>query len=140
MARIPAGYSNLRKSFKKHSQEMKKCDDGPSSYLLYFYAIECGLKYLLVRYSSCQRTDEFDKDHPIHTHNLGKIIKKLKVSRSIVSEDPQHFRLRSDKDKNYGIHECHQAWRYGISIKTQDEESIIKYFDKIAEWIRRKII
>jgi hypothetical protein len=135
MAKIPVGYSELIKAFREHSREMENCW-GASKYLLYFYAVECGLKHLLIKRNHCRRTDELGEDHG---HDLRGILKALRVPRSMLGEAPDHFRLQRDNQECYDIRESHQAWRYGVDIREQDEVPILRYFDKITEWIRGKV-
>jgi hypothetical protein len=115
---------------------MEGCD-GPSKLLLYFYAVECGLKHLLVKRSNCRKTDEL---HRNPGHDLRGLLKALKVSKSMTGSDtPQHFRLHRDRNESYRISEVHQAWRYGIGVEERDESRIIEYLDRIKNWIEGSV-
>jgi hypothetical protein len=134
--KIPAGYSELIDAFRRHTQEMDNCD-GPSRYLLYFYAVECGLKHLLVKRNKFRRTDELRENYG---HDLRKMLKALKVSKTMIRDDSlQQFHLNRDRGRCYDIREVHQAWRYGITVKTEDENRIVSYFDRVTSWIKGAI-
>jgi hypothetical protein len=136
MARIPAGYSDLVRAFRKHVQEMGSCNDGPSKHLLFFYAIECGLKHFLVKRSHCLRTDQLNEDHG---HNLRGMLKTLKAPRSVIGDIPEHFRVQGYNQNCYAMGEAHQAWRYGVRIERQDEIALIQCLGQIKKWIERSL-
>ena len=135
MTRIPVGYTELIKAFRKHTREMDRCT-GSSRHLLFFYAIECGLKYLLVRYRQCLRTDQL-KEH--HAHDIRELLKALRAPRSVINRVPRHFHLKRDKQECYATGEAHQAWRYGVKIRVSDEKTLITCLDQVRGWIERKV-
>lgn len=91
MSRIPAGFSQLKKSFEVHWENGLK-EDGQSYYLLKFYSVECGLKSMYIH--------KYDRSHimssediPDLGHKLDKWVTKLSIPASQISQPPR-FRIR----------------------------------------------
>jgi len=70
-------------------------------------------------------------------HDLGRLVKELRLSASLVGQIPD-FHLRRD-NTCYPISQAHQAWRYGITIKMDDEQNLRQWLAGVHDWIKGEI-
>ncbi|MEQ8958736.1 MAG: hypothetical protein RLP02_12560, partial [Coleofasciculus sp. C2-GNP5-27] len=117
---IPAGVSELEQAFKNHLAAVGETK-GTASYLLLFYATECGLKRIWLRRNKLRTTNQIQDPTLLSQdgHNLDRWRKELKIpaSDSQIKATP-HFRLKRD-GSNWDIEKAHQVWRYGIRMNSQ---------------------
>lgn len=135
---IPAGQSDLRQAFHAHRKEAKKIS-GTCSYLLLFYAAECGLKSIYLRRNNLSKTDKIQNQALLSKdgHNLDRWIKELKISANQVGATP-HFHL-ANGGSSLDIQKAHQVWRYGVKIKVEDEKKLVEWLENICNYIKENI-
>lgn len=133
MARIPAGTTELRNAFWQHIRK-----EPSSEHLRLFYAIECGLKSVYLRWHRLSTTDQIrNSELQDGGHDLAKWVKELRLPASIVPSSIE-FRLKRDGSR-YRIELAHQAWRYGVSIEENDEAALLAYLQKLQDWIQEAL-
>lgn len=138
--KIHVGVSELRQAFHTHSQSAAaEKIKHISAYLLLFYAVECGLKSTWLKQNRLQNTEQIPRQTPLYEdgHNLDIWVKELKISASQVSATPD-FRLEKG-GSSLNIGKAHQAWRYGIQIKAEDEKVLFEWLNSICKWIKENI-
>jgi len=135
MPDVDAGFSQLKKAFKKHSWIAEK-GTSPSHRLLLFYAVECGLKSEILQRRNINRISQMGKE--IETHNLYSLAEMLNLSVSLMDPSESSFRLRKSKSSR-PIEHAHQAWRYGVEINKEDEDKIVNWLKKLQQKIREII-
>ena len=128
----------MRRAFRQHAR-MAKDGDSTSHYLLLFYAVECGLKsvYLRRRYPSRGTIASISDERLRASHDLALWIKELRLPAFIAGTNP-NFRLERDRS-SWSVDKAHQAWRYGVVIEVQDEQSLVCWLDNIRRWIEENI-
>lgn len=133
MAKIHAGFSDLKASHVRLSDAASKSQGAPA-HLLLFYAAECGLKCAHLRRLKLRTTEQLgDLDH-----DLNSLIQDLKLSKSELGSAPTlHFTRR----RNEACHssDAHQAWRYGVRIDAADEASFVAWLRRICEVVKEHI-
>jgi len=133
MAKIHAGFSELKASHLRLVAAANGCQ-GPPAYLLLFYAAECGLKSVYLRtnnFMTTERLIDFD-------HDLGILIKNLKLSATEIG-GATSLRLSRDKNESCPPASAHQAWRYGVRINTADEDTFVEWLKRICEVIEKRL-
>jgi hypothetical protein len=75
-------------------------------------------------------------------HNFGVWIKELRLPRDVIGDVSKlklpNFRLHRDSS-SWEMSEAHQAWRYGIRVDSQDQEILVKWLEKVCNWIKENI-
>jgi hypothetical protein len=140
---IHASDSDLRQAFHKHYSAVQETKEG-CSYLLLFYAVECGLKSILLRRKRMTSTAQI-QDSALLSHDFAPLIKELRLPHSVVGDigytgeqsQPKlpNFRLHRD-NSSWEMREAHQAWRYGIRVNSQDQKILIEWLEKVCIWIK----
>ena len=69
---IPAGMSELRSAFHRHTAAVGR-NDSTSHQLLWFYAIECGLKSVYLRRRALPTTAQMPQEL-LGNHDLGRLV------------------------------------------------------------------
>jgi HEPN domain-containing protein len=111
--------------------------------LLLFYAVECGLKVLIMRNKRQSRTDGLNPD--ILTHDINKLLKELGAQGDIVLSRTQMVPInKNDRKSKYTRtvepKDFNQMWRYGgksnggLSDKEIEEKLL-----KIVEWVKLRL-
>jgi hypothetical protein len=134
MAKIHAGFSELRASHVRLTAAARD-SEGPPAHLLLFYAAECGLKYARLRRDNLMTTEALeDLDH-----DLNSLIKKLKLSASTIGPTPI-LRFYRSQTETCPASDAHQAWRYGVRIESVDEGRFVTWLLRICEFVAREYI
>ncbi|MEQ9355029.1 hypothetical protein [Coleofasciculus sp. F4-SAH-05] len=133
---IHAGVSELEQAFQSHLAAVRETN-GTASYLLLFYATECGLKRIWLRRKELQTTDQIQDQKLKNGHKLDRWIKELGIPASEVEAAPR-FSLERD-GSNLDIGKAHEVWRYGIEVKSEHEENLVNWLESVCDWINREI-
>ncbi|MCG5058149.1 MAG: hypothetical protein KA714_09155 [Limnoraphis sp. WC205] len=137
---IPAGVRELEQAFHAHIKESQNIPSSCSSYLLLFYAAECGVKSIWLRRRRLMKTDDIPEPD-CQGHNLHGWCKEFRIPASqlssVYSQTP-YFHLERD-GHTFNIEKAHQVWRYGIKIKSQDEKNLVEWLNKLCDWIKENI-
>ncbi|AOW99224.1 hypothetical protein BJP34_06925 [Moorena producens PAL-8-15-08-1] len=144
MKKIPADVSELKQAFHQHLAAHTSVT-GSSSYLLLFYAAECGLKSIWLRRNNLQTTEDFPDQIEKHGHKLDMWCKELEIPASQFTfktqtenkSTPSFHLACGGSSRNIGA--AHQAWRYGITIKKEDEEYLVNWLHQLCNWIKENI-
>jgi hypothetical protein len=133
MAKIHAGFSDLRASHFRLSAAASN-GQGTPAHLLLFYAAECGLKCAHLRRLNLRTTEQLaDVDH-----DLGSLIKNLNLSKSELGSAPA---LHLSRRQNEFCHasSAHQAWRYGVRIDAVDEANFVAWLQRVCEVVKKHL-
>jgi len=107
--------------------------------LLLFYAVECGLKAMLLKKINGNTTKDLASHNKLNKlsgkngHNIKYMLSYLGYSQFTLPELPC---------KNNLIASCteyNQVWRYGIEVECDKESQIEKELSGVAEWIKGRI-
>lgn len=137
--KIHADCKQLKKVFNAHLKYAGSSKE-PSAYLLAFYAVEYGLKYVYLRSCKMQSTQQLANSGLLehNGHDLAKWCKDIKMPASLLSTT-LHFRLLIYKSKQYNISKAHEAWRYGIPIEEDHQTKIVQWLSDVSLWIRQRM-
>lgn len=111
MADVIPSYIELKKAtqeIKKHIQQSKS-----KRYISLdlFYAVECGLKALLL-----QENKHFREEYK--THDLNQLARKCKFKLEI----PNKINTPNNPIKSFGVSKIHEVLRYGVYVKQKELE------------------
>jgi hypothetical protein len=109
--------------------------------LLLFYAVECGLKYVLLKR---QNKTLFDYELIQDTgHDLRGLLKQLRIGSNLSL--PDNLQLMPvnqngiNMQRNGGINILHQAWRYGGLCSSPDDQTCENQLQELLKWIKGEI-
>lgn len=134
-ARLPAGRTDLKTMFRHHTSESQiKMDPfkfNPSKLLLAIYAVECGLKSVLLKQLNVNTTDGLEERYLTHDLNVLSVAvyrKKLFLEQwNLASKG--HISLEA----------LHQALRYGLRLHVDSEKRIIKEMKDAIAYIEESL-
>ena len=142
---INATRSHLDSAFRQHRiciETLKKTREKNNfpCKLLLFYAVECGLKYLLINKDSPRGTASLDERYRSHDLSTlwGEVKKSVRLRSSDEIKGAPQFRLKDDPDhkRHRNISQAHEAWRYGVQIDPCSEQDLVKWLEQVLSWIK----
>jgi hypothetical protein len=109
--------------------------------LLLFYAVECGLKAIIMKRQGKNRTD-LCPDLAESRHNINKLLDCLSAGDSL--KLPKEFLMTTKKDVKKGDRKCkteeiNQMWRYGGTVDSNGDPDLEKQLISISEWIKPQL-
>ena len=109
--------------------------------LLLFYAVECGLKAIIMKRQGKNRTD-LCPNLAESRHNINKLLDCLSAGDSL--KLPKDFFMTTKKDLNKGDRKCkteeiNQMWRYGGTVDSNGDPDLEKQLTNISEWIKPQL-
>jgi hypothetical protein len=112
-----------------------------SHVLLLIYAIECGMKALLMRKFNARSWEELHPDRGCGTsgHDLAEGLKNLGLSARLTIS---RRRTAPDKDgrrEDVNAAELHQALRYAIQLEDSDYPQMQGQLDAIRAWLKTQL-
>lgn len=138
--KIAPNYKQLKHAFNTN-RSASETISGTSSYLLLFYAVECGLKSVWLKRSQRHQKKSKTQDNSLlfkYGHRLDLWVKELRISSKEVGT-PANFYLDGDRSTILDIGKVHQVWRYGIKIEAKDEQKLVEWLQNICNWIKENI-
>lgn len=124
--------AELEKAFRRHASSGHGVATNDSRLLLLVYAVECGLKRLLLKQRGLKSTDRLDDDDL--THDLNHLLRKI-------GGRPHFPSIPIDKlDGRPGqvsVEQLHEALRYGVGLT--DRERIAAIIRELILWIHEEI-
>ena len=140
MAMLHFSRKELRKAFldfSKLSQSRLKSTNAKvrRSFLLYaIYAVECGLKCILLITRDLKSTSELGKEDL--THDLNVLLSKSEI---IDGSSNLFQRLQRHDERNIPSKQLHELYRYGGQLNTSSEKNLIKNLSGLFIKIKDKL-
>ena len=145
MAMLHFSKQELRKSFLNFSKISQSKLRNPKStsrstnkvqkeVLLYAtYAVECGLKYMLLVRRDLESTGQLAKEDLSHDLNylLGK--------REITDRQPKLFKNMKRGEQTISSKQLHELYRYGGQLNTDSENNLIEVLSSLLITIKDKL-
>lgn len=135
--------SEFRRSFQNHYIMYTNTEDGMperTRRLILFYAVECGLKSLILKNIGKNTYQEMQEYYDmcgkkIPGHDLKEMTKEVGIEASYPLKSIKLDKSRYVKPKQYN-----ELWRYGATVEDEAEEKREeKTLLQIADWIRQRI-
>ena len=124
----------MEKSHRIH-RTSSNAGSSASQKLLLVYAVECGLKALLMHEHRVDTYSDLPEAAKIN-HDLREALKQLRAPASM---RVRTVTTRHQRNPQETVHpnELHQTFRYGIPIA--DETDVIADLNSVAEWIKERL-
>jgi len=126
---LPVSHKELEKAFRRHTTSGDGDVGNDSKLLLLVYAVECGLKRMLLKERNHTSTARLADDDL--THDLNHLLKKLGGSPKFPSIQIDRLDGRAEQ---VSVDRLHEALRYGVRLT--DREKISKVVRELLAWIR----
>lgn len=143
MSQINITRSEFQRSFRNHYLLYNKTKAGFSPCtrrLILFYAVECGLKSLILKNIGKNTYEELSEYYQTNGkrmpgHNIKEMTKEVGIETAFSLKSIQLARGGRIMSEKYN-----ELWRYGASISNlQEEEREEQTLIDIAEWLRQRI-
>lgn len=135
--------SEFRKSFQNHYTMYVNTDNGMperTRRLILFYAVECGLKSLILKNIGKNTYQEMQEYYglcgkKIHGHDLKEMTREVGIEAAYPLKT-----IKLNKDRHIKPKQYNELWRYGATVEDEAEEKREeKTLLRIADWIRQRI-
>lgn len=146
MKMLFANQRDYKNGYKKHLiayKDLKKNNNSViSRCLLLVYAVECGLKYLLLEKwdvdssGGILKNGRDERYGELKTHNLQRLLRALGQDRY------QFPKIKTVHGGDVNIEIYHQMLRYGIEVRKKDKMDMGLYENellKVVDWIEEVI-
>ncbi|MFE0687909.1 hypothetical protein ACFV0Z_07190 [Streptomyces xiamenensis] len=135
---VDVGVSELRRSRERLARQGEtavRAGEDAIGGLLYFYAVECGLKAEVLRWV-LQREDTSALPKHLRTHNLRQLAKTLNLQDPGPGADP--LRCHRHKDGSWvESQQLHEAWRYGAELRAEDQKAAMEALKALLKAVRK---
>ena len=137
MAMLHFSRRELRKAFldfSKLSKSRSKSTKVQRNFLLYaIYAVECGLKCILLITRNLESTNELATEDL--THDLNILLRKSKI----IDQSSNLFQRLQRRGKNIPSKQLHELYRYGGQLDTRSENNLIENLSDLFIKIKDKL-
>ncbi len=146
-AKIPFNRGEMKNAWQQNLAASKSRPRNNAHRLLLFYAVECGLKAVIMEREKLTRTDQSrGKAHRVDDfgHDINHLLDELRMGAELRLRHAKINTIKSLQSKKaeeraISPEKINQMWRYGgKSIGISDEE-FEKDLLKINEWIKEEI-
>ena len=138
---IHVSQKKLDKSYRHLKRECKKNSPGSNAKLLLFiYAVESGIKALLLKRKHITDTFKLWKNEA--TQNLTHDLRRLLTHASYSHRLPENFKFltRSKTPETVSLVDLHQALRYGGTFfDSSEKKSLETKLQKIDSWLQEEL-
>jgi len=131
----------LQRAWRQANSAFDGCTNKTNAHrLLLFYAVETGLKAVILKRNSKQDSEGMFADT---LHDLNKLLKDLYAGANL--HLPKDIRLDelthpiSSKQRNAICGDLNQIWRYGAVARNPTDEELEAKLSAINEWIRGEL-
>lgn len=139
MSKIEITQREMERAFRSHHAATRQLSSPVvthSRLVCLFYAVECGLKSLIMKQERHQTTNGIE----IHNfeHDINKMLEYLKGGAELRLPTKRiHLAGKSGVPRDTFQSKLNQVWRYGADVKkTEDHTRIIKTLENICNWIK----
>jgi len=142
MSVVPFTDREMQRAWKDNFQASKHTSRSNAHRLLLFYAIECGLKAVLMKRMAVNCTSLCDEISDAK-HNINKLLDYLSAGQSL--KLPTQLQMASinikgvQTERKLDAGKINQAWRYGGRLTQLPDDLMEKHLLKISEWIQQEL-
>jgi hypothetical protein len=112
-----------------------------SKVLLLIYAVECGMKALLMRKFKARSWEELHPDRGCGAsgHDLAEGLKNLGLSARLTISRRRTAPDRDGRREDVNAAALHQAFRYAIPLEESDYLQMQSQLDAIRSWLKTQL-
>lgn len=122
-------------------------DTNSNANLLFFYAAEVGLKYLVNQVNKIPFNHDLGatKQYSVeknYSHDIPKMVMDLKIPAGRV---PNLSKLQHKcvgghlGSQNFSMQQAHEVWRYGLTMNSTDQVELEAYLAGIVSYLEQEI-
>ena len=129
----------MERAYRDHKNSSKSLkSDSFSGLTCLFYAVECGLKSVLMKRQHKITTENVEG----FGHNLNKMLDALRCEKRL--RLPDNIALESlkrpQRQRNACQGELNQVWRYGVMLRDPDQLiDLTSKLEQICSWIKEEL-
>jgi len=138
---IPFTSREIQQAWRENKQAYTNCHNGRTNAhrLLLFYAVECGLKAVVMKRNKKDLTDlcpEFLEAQ----HNINKLLDILSAGTPLKLPDQLFMKSLNNKtERKFTPGDINQMWRYGGRSDKITDQDIEKQLLNIVSWIEKEL-
>lgn len=142
MAIIPFTIRELKKASTDGNAAAAARNRNNHQLLLLFYAVECGLKTVILKQSG---KTVIDKDVASElAHDINGILSKLRLSKDyFLPQDMSICNIKNNDgetiQRKFSCSELNQVWRYGASLEPATTKILEEKLVTLMDWILQEI-
>jgi len=130
-AKVHASLRELKKAFHRHRDAgTNNVESNDSHLLLLIYAIECGLKALLLNSRKVHSTERLDRDD--FTHDLDELLRLL-------GQAPRFGPITLEPNVNVPPLRLHEALRYGRRLSQGSRQKVSTAVNHVIDFIEENL-
>ena len=124
----------LENAYRAHLSACNPCSSS-SQRLLLCYAVECGLKVLIMRNNNVQSSSELAEEFQIG-HDIREGLKRCYAPARLTTRQT-NTRHRQGAQETVHPKHLHQAFRYGIPVDSEGD--ITAELQQIRDWLKERL-
>jgi hypothetical protein len=143
MSMIPFTLREMTNAWRSNLDASKKKPRSNAHRLLLFYAVECGLKAILMKREGKNYIDAHSSISGVK-HSINRLLEKLRagnavgLKKEIVMKDIKVDGGNS-RTRRFGPDKINQMWRYGGGSSDPTDEEIEGQLLEITQWIKKNL-
>lgn len=137
MATIPAKFTELKAAFEGFKKHANKAAINRYTCLDILYAVECGLKALVLCEKKYESTDKLGEK--LKTHNINDIADMCNPKVTFKLSGEICLDSRKCHPKRISIQQFHQALRYGIKLSDGELKKHAEMLDSLYEIVSSRL-
>lgn len=137
MSQINVTRREFARAYRAHKNAIKRLDStqyGPY-HLLLFYAVECGIKTVLLREFNADCFDSLSDEAKIG-HDIKSGLRILRIDSTFSLKD---LTKKRDSNRKYPPGQLNQAFRYGVHLNKNELMQFIQTMKEILDWLEKEI-
>lgn len=132
----------MKNAWRENRKAGSVDDKNNANRLLLFYAVECGLKALILKRKSLELTCDSTEISEAG-HNINKLLDHLRAGYALkLKPDLSLKPIKKDNnqhERNCTIAELNQIWRYGGRCSNIPDHDLQNGLEKINRWIGEQL-
>jgi hypothetical protein len=142
---VPIPFTDREMYRAWRANRLASIHDSPSNShrLLLFYAVECGLKAVLMKRESVNCTSQLRAEVNEAQHNINKLLDALSAGQALKLPNQLNMKKINDggsyRERTLNPGQINQMWRYGGREIDERDDEIEAQLVKIAQWIEGEL-
>ena len=137
---IPFTDREIRKAWRQNKTAYENVQQKTNAHrLLLFYSVECGLKAVIMKRQSKNRTD-LCQELGESQHNINKLLDCLRAGKRLKIPDQLRMKpLQQNEERKFTAGEINQMWRYGGTSHNMNDNELEQKLVDILTWIEGEL-
>lgn len=143
---IPFTDREIQKAWQQNQLAYRNVQEKTNAHrLLLFYSVECGLKAVIMKRQSKNRTDDLCQEFKQSQHDINKLLDclkagtALKLPKQLNMKPVQTTKTQNKEERKFTVGDINQMWRYGGCSANIDDNELEKKLVKVLNWIEQEL-